>query len=112
VGVAAFVGGESYGTTRAAGLSGYLTDHDMPINGVMLLSAIIDVNANAGEQRQLMTLPTEIMTAHYPQEAAARSAEIIGGADCAAGARTCFGRVSGVSLRRRARDGSAARRRC
>ncbi len=60
-----FVGGESYGTTRAAGLAGYLTDHDMPINGVMLLSAIIDVNASAGEQRQLTTLPTEIMTAHY-----------------------------------------------
>jgi carboxypeptidase C (cathepsin A) len=31
----------------------------------MLLSAVIDINANAGEQRQLMTLPTEIMTAHY-----------------------------------------------
>ncbi|HEX3876356.1 MAG TPA: peptidase S10 [Bryobacteraceae bacterium] len=60
-----FVGGESYGTTRAAGLSGYLTDHDMPINGVMLLSAVIDANASAGEQRQLQTLPTEIMTAHY-----------------------------------------------
>src|SRR5580704_9590379 len=60
-----FVGGESYGTTRAAGLSGYLTDHDIPINGVMLLSATIAVNANAGEQRQLMTLPTEIMTAWY-----------------------------------------------
>jgi carboxypeptidase C (cathepsin A) len=59
------VGGESYGTTRAAGLAGYLTDHDMPINGVMLLSAVIDVNAAAGEQRQLSTLPTEIMTAHY-----------------------------------------------
>jgi carboxypeptidase C (cathepsin A) len=60
-----FVGGESYGTTRAAGLAGYLTDHDMPINGVMLLSAVIDSNASAGEQRQLQTLPTEIMTAHY-----------------------------------------------
>jgi carboxypeptidase C (cathepsin A) len=60
-----FVGGESYGTTRAAGLAGYLTDHDMPINGVMLLSAVIDANASAGEQRQLQTLPTEIMTAHY-----------------------------------------------
>lgn len=60
-----FVGGESYGTTRAAGLAGYLTDHDMPINGVMLLSAVIAVNASAGEQRQLATLPTEIMTAHY-----------------------------------------------
>ena len=35
-----FVGGKSYGTTRAAGLAGYLTDRDCPINGVMLLSAI------------------------------------------------------------------------
>jgi len=60
-----FVGGESYGTTRAAGLSGYLADHDIAINGVMLLSAVIDSNASAGEQRQLSTLPTEIMTAHY-----------------------------------------------
>lgn len=60
-----FVGGESYGTTRAAGLSGYLTDHDIPINGVMLLSAVIASDASAGEQRQLSTLPTEIMTAHF-----------------------------------------------
>jgi carboxypeptidase C (cathepsin A) len=65
-----FVGGESYGTTRAAGLAGYLTDHDMPINGVMLLSAIIDVDALAGEQRQLETLPTEIMTAYYHKKLA------------------------------------------
>jgi carboxypeptidase C (cathepsin A) len=60
-----FIGGESYGTTRAAGLSGYLTDHNIPVNGVMLLSAVIDANASAGEQRQLATLPTEIMTAHF-----------------------------------------------
>src|ERR1039458_9024799 len=31
----------------------------------MLLSAIFDINAGAGEQRQLTTLPTEIMTAHF-----------------------------------------------
>jgi carboxypeptidase C (cathepsin A) len=60
-----FVGGESYGTTRAAGLSGYLTDHGIPLNGVMLLSSVISSSASAGEQRQLGTLPTEIMTAHY-----------------------------------------------
>jgi carboxypeptidase C (cathepsin A) len=65
-----FVGGESYGTTRAAGLAGYLTDHDIPINGVMLLSAVIDANASAGEQRQLQTLPTEIMTAHFHKKQA------------------------------------------
>ena len=66
-----FVGGESYGTTRAAGLAGYLTDHDIPINGVMLLSAVISSSAAAGEQRQLSTLPTEIMTAHYHKKLAA-----------------------------------------
>jgi carboxypeptidase C (cathepsin A) len=46
------------------------SDHDMPINGVMLLSAIFDVNAGAGEQRQLTTLPTEIMTAHFHKKQA------------------------------------------
>lgn len=66
-----FVGGESYGTTRAAGLSGYLTDHDIPINGVMLLSAVIDSDAGAGEQRQLTTLPTEIMTSYFHKKLAA-----------------------------------------
>ena len=65
-----FVGGESYGTTRAAGLAGYLTDRDCPINGVMLLSAVIDSSAGAGIQRNLSTLVTEIMTAHYHKKLA------------------------------------------
>jgi hypothetical protein len=59
------IAGESYGTTRGAGLAGYLTDRSMPVNGVHLLSAVFATGANAGEQRQLATLPTEIMTAHY-----------------------------------------------
>jgi carboxypeptidase C (cathepsin A) len=65
-----FVGGESYGTTRAAGLAGYLTDRDCPLNGVMLLSAVIDANASAGLQRHLSILPTEVMTAHYHKKLA------------------------------------------
>src|SRR5258708_33897092 len=36
----------------------------------MLLSAVIDSNASAGEQRQLSTLPTEIMTAHFHKKLA------------------------------------------
>ena len=104
-----FVGGESYGTTRAAGLAGYLTDHDIPINGVMLLSAMIDVDADAGEQRQLQTLPTEIMTAHYhkklPPDLQKLSVEQI-----AKQAREFrVRRISGVSVRRRARHAGAAR---
>ncbi|GAB1471594.1 peptidase S10 [Chloroflexota bacterium] len=38
-----FLAGESYGTTRAAGLSGYLADrHGMVLNGLMLISAVLD----------------------------------------------------------------------
>jgi carboxypeptidase C (cathepsin A) len=38
-----FLIGESYGTTRAAGLSGYLFDrHGMMLNGIMLISSILD----------------------------------------------------------------------
>ncbi|HEY2825064.1 MAG TPA: hypothetical protein VGI83_05920 [Gemmatimonadales bacterium] len=35
-----FIGGESYGTTRAAHLSGYLTDNGIGLNGVILLSTV------------------------------------------------------------------------
>jgi carboxypeptidase C (cathepsin A) len=38
-----FLIGESYGTTRAAGLSGYLFDrHNMMLNGIMLISSVLD----------------------------------------------------------------------
>jgi carboxypeptidase C (cathepsin A) len=38
-----FLIGESYGTTRAAGLAGYLQErHGMYLNGIMLLSAVLD----------------------------------------------------------------------
>ncbi len=38
-----FLIGESYGTTRAAGLSGYLFDrHGMMLNGIMLASSVLD----------------------------------------------------------------------
>lgn len=60
-----FLYGESYGTTRAAGLSGYLTDHDMPVQGVILQSTIIDTDATAGDLRYVNFLPTMAMTAWY-----------------------------------------------
>jgi len=38
-----FLAGESYGTTRSAGLSGYLQDrHGMYLNGIMLISVVLD----------------------------------------------------------------------
>jgi carboxypeptidase C (cathepsin A) len=38
-----FIAGESYGTTRAAGLSGYLQErYGLYVNGIILISAILD----------------------------------------------------------------------
>ena len=37
-----FMVGESYGTTRAAGLSGYLFEHGIAFNGIMLISSIMN----------------------------------------------------------------------
>ncbi|MCH8546335.1 MAG: carboxypeptidase [Cryomorphaceae bacterium] len=38
-----YLAGESYGTTRAAGLSGYLQDrHGMYLNGIVLISAVLN----------------------------------------------------------------------
>ena len=42
-----FLAGESYGTTRAAGLSKYLQDnHRIYINGIFLISAILNFGSN------------------------------------------------------------------
>jgi len=37
-----FLVGESYGTTRAAGLSGYLVEHGIAFNGIMLISSVLN----------------------------------------------------------------------
>lgn len=37
-----FILGESYGTTRAAGIAGYLADHGIAFNGITLLSTAMD----------------------------------------------------------------------
>lgn len=60
-----FLYGESYGTTRSAGLAGYLTDHDIPVTGVILQSTIISSASHAGPLRYVNALPTQAMTAWY-----------------------------------------------
>jgi carboxypeptidase C (cathepsin A) len=65
-----FLIGESYGTTRAAGLSGYLQErHGLYLNGIMLVSAILNfvtARFNAGNDLPyLLFLPTYTATAHY-----------------------------------------------
>ena len=42
-----FLAGESYGTTRAAHLSGYLTDRGIALNGVVLISTVLNFEASA-----------------------------------------------------------------
>src|SRR5207244_9433604 len=37
-----FLAGESYGTTRAAGLSGWLQDQGLYLNGIVLISSILN----------------------------------------------------------------------
>ena len=65
-----FLAGESYGTTRAAGLSGYLQDrHGMLLNGLMLISAVldfttIDFNLN-NDLPYILFLPAYAATAWY-----------------------------------------------
>ena len=69
-GSAKFLIGESYGTTRAAGLSGYLQQrHGMYLNGVMLVSCILNfatARFDLGNDLPfLLFLPTYTATAWY-----------------------------------------------
>jgi carboxypeptidase C (cathepsin A) len=65
-----FLIGESYGTTRAAGLAGYLQErHGLYLNGVMLISAVldfttIDFNLN-NDLPYILFLPAYAATAWY-----------------------------------------------
>src|SRR5438270_405961 len=58
--------GESYGTTRAAGISGYLTDHGINFAGIMLLSEVLNFQtlefAATNDVPYPLILPTFTMT--------------------------------------------------
>lgn len=65
-----FLIGESYGTMRSAGLSGYLQErHGMFLNGIMLISTILDyatVDTTPGHDLAYVThFPTQVATAWY-----------------------------------------------
>ncbi len=65
-----FLIGESYGTTRAAGLSGYLQQrHNMYLNGIMLVSAILNFQTArfsiGNDLPYLLFLPSYTATAWY-----------------------------------------------
>jgi carboxypeptidase C (cathepsin A) len=70
-----FLIGESYGTTRAAGLAGYLEDrYGMYLNGIMLVSAVLDfstISFNPGNDLPyIFFLPTETATAWFHKKLA------------------------------------------
>ena len=60
-----FLAGESYGTTRAAGLSGYLADHGIALNGIVLISTILDFSLDGGDNAAIYYLPSYAAIAWY-----------------------------------------------
>ena len=68
-----FLIGESYGTTRAVGLAGYLQErHGMTLNGIMLISSILDFQTarfdTGNDLPYPLYLPTYAATAWYHQK--------------------------------------------
>ncbi len=64
-----FLVGESYGTTRAAGLSGYLVDRGVAFNGIVLVSSILNFQTarftRGNDLPYPLFLPTYAATAWY-----------------------------------------------
>jgi len=78
-----FLAGEDYGTGRAAGLAAYLTEHQIPVRGVVLLSMTMSADALAGDTQYLTALPSFVLAAWQHKKLApelnAMSAEQISG---------------------------------
>ncbi|MEZ5307556.1 MAG: hypothetical protein R2684_10470 [Pyrinomonadaceae bacterium] len=64
-----FLVGESYGTTRAAGLSGYLIDRGIAFNGISLISSVLSFQtirfADTNDLPLVLILPSYSATAWY-----------------------------------------------
>jgi carboxypeptidase C (cathepsin A) len=70
-----FLAGESYGTTRAAGLAGHLVDRGITFNGIILVSTVLDLSAirfvRANDLPYQLFVPTYTATAWYHKKLAA-----------------------------------------
>ncbi len=71
-----FILGESYGTTRAAGLSGYLQGkYNMYLNGIILVSSVLNFQtisfSSGNDQPYVFFLPTYATTAWYHKKLSA-----------------------------------------
>ncbi len=64
-----YLAGESYGTTRAAGLAGHLAEHGIALNGVILISMIFNFLTHefhpGNDLPAVLFLPTYTATAWY-----------------------------------------------
>jgi carboxypeptidase C (cathepsin A) len=64
-----FLVGESYGTTRAAGLAGHLIDRGIAFNGIVLISSILNFQtadfAKGNDLPYVLLIPTYAATAWY-----------------------------------------------
>lgn len=64
-----YILGESYGTTRAAGIAGYLVDRGIVFNGIALLSMVLDFETleitKKNDLACILTLPSYTMIAAY-----------------------------------------------
>lgn len=69
-----FLAGESYGTTRAAALSGYLVDQGVAFNGVILLSTVLNFETilftRGNDLPYMLYLPSYAATAFYHKKLA------------------------------------------
>jgi carboxypeptidase C (cathepsin A) len=76
-----YLGGESYGTTRSAAVVNQLegTYNDVALNGVLLISTVLDFGAGAdtpgNEMTHILNLPSMAATALYHGKAKASSTE-------------------------------------
>ncbi len=69
-----YLAGESYGTTRAAGLSGFLVDHGIALNGIILISTVLNFQTlgftTGNDLPYILYLPTYAMTAAFHKKLA------------------------------------------
>ncbi len=67
-----FLVGESYGTTRAAGLAGHLVDRGIAFNGIVLVSSILNFQTarftTGNDLPYILFLPTYAATAWYHKQ--------------------------------------------
>ena len=74
-----FLFGESYGTTRSAGIAGYLADRGISFNGITLLSTVLNFETlednNTNDQPYVFLIPSFTMIAGYHHKLAADLAQ-------------------------------------